>query len=88
MILIFKIFVLVALIQILNRTDRPFLCAGIYATILLPINLMLETPLHIALISAGIAFALASLYFWLLNYFKYGWQYWLTFVGGILVGLV
>lgn len=85
---IFKILVLIALIQLLNRTDKPFLCSGIYAFFVLSVNLIFEAPLQIALISAAIAFALASVYFWLLNYFKHGWAYWAILIGGILIGLV
>lgn len=85
---VFKILILIALIKLLEHTEKPFLCAGIYALLFMVMKMMLGAPVQAGILFAIIAFALASLYFWLLNYLKRGWVYWLVLVGGILLGLV
>lgn len=83
-----KLMTLVALVKLLKITEKPFLCSGIYAVGVLALYLLYGVPLPVALISAVIGLALASLYFWLLNYYKTGWVFWIVFVFGLLVGLV
>jgi hypothetical protein len=84
-----KILLLAALIRLLIATDKPFLCAGIYAGVALLFGLVFGGAFLPALISAAIAFALASIYFWLLDWLDSAsvW-WWVVALGGILLGLV
>jgi len=86
--LVFKLLALFALIQVLYNTENPFMCSGIYASIILVFSLLFGDGFLGAIFVTGISFALASLYFWLLNEFKDGTLHWGIMVGGLLIGLV
>ena len=86
--MIFKIVFLVGLIQLLYKSEKPFLCSGIYAGLVLILSLALGAGVIGALITAVIGFVLASIYFWLLNEFSDGPLHWGILVGGLLIGLV
>ena len=87
--MIIKFIVLAALIRLLIATDKPFLCSGIYAGIALALNLAFSGSVLAAFISAAIAFALASLYFWMLDRLdSASVMWWVVALGGILIGLV
>jgi hypothetical protein len=88
MILVFKVLIILSLLKILNITGKPFLCSGIYALIAFILNLVFSNVLLDSAILASISFVTASIYFWLLNYFQYGWQYWTTLVIGLIIGAV
>ena len=88
MFLIIRIAILVGLVRLLTMTGKPFLCSGIYAAIALFFDLLSGSGPIDALISGGVAFLLASLYFWLLNRYDEGALYWIILVGGLLIGLV
>ena len=84
---IVQIFVLVALIRLLLATDKPFLCAGLYAGLVFLFGL-LTGPLA-AVIAGAITFVFASIYFWLLSKFEgAGLLWWVILVCGLLLGLV
>jgi len=86
--MIFKIIFLVGLIQLLYKSEKPFLCSGIYAGLVLVLSLVLGAGVIGALITAVIGFVLASIYFWLLNEFSDGPLHWGILIGGLLIGLV
>lgn len=86
--MIFKIIFLVGLIQLLYKSEKPFLCSGIYAGLIFVFSLALGSGLVAALITTVIGFVLASAYFWLLNEFSDGPLHWGILIGGLLIGLV
>jgi hypothetical protein len=86
---IIKFIVLAALIRLLIETDKPLLCSGIYAGVALVFGLAFGHSLPAVLISVGIGFVLASIYFWLLNRLDTGSVvWWLVAIIGIVIGMV
>ena len=87
--MIIKCILLAALIRLLIASEQPFLCSGIYAAVALVFGLAFGGKFPAVLISASIAFVLASLYFWLLNRLDFGsFVWWLVALLGIAIGLV
>jgi hypothetical protein len=84
---IFKLLFLVSLIRVLIMTDQPFWCSGIYASAVFIFGLMTGAPFLNVLIAAAIAFALTSLYFWLLNRFE-GFLWWIIMLVGFFIGML
>jgi len=80
--------VLIALIQILIQTNKPFLCSGIYGAIAAFFGLVLGHGFVGALVAGGMAFLLSSVYFWLLDRFDGSFWWWIIAVGGLVIGLV
>lgn len=80
--------ILIALIQILLQTNKPFLCSGIYAAVAAILSLFLGQGLSGALVSGAFAFVLASLYFWLLDRFEGSFWWWIIAAGGLVIGVV
>ena len=79
------IMILVALIKILLETDRPFVCAGIYAGMNFFFGLAGGFTLAL-FVGVGILFGMASLYFWLLSRLEgAGALWWLVAIGGPFV---
>lgn len=85
--MLLNIIFLVTLIRLLIMTDQPFLCSGIYAFLVFFFGLITGTPFLDMLIVAAIAFALSSLYFWLLNRFE-GFIWWIIMVVGVFIALL
>lgn len=84
-----KLLLLAALIRLLIATEKPFLCSGIYAGIALLFGVFFGGSLLGAVIVGGIAFGLASLYFWILDRLDTGSVvWWAVALGGLLIGLV
>ncbi|HTH48169.1 MAG TPA: hypothetical protein VMB21_11700 [Candidatus Limnocylindria bacterium] len=87
--MIIKFLVLAVLIRLLIATDKPFLCSGLYAGVSLIFGLVRGGPVGGVMISAGIGFVLASVYFWLLSRLDTGsLVWWLVALLGIAIGLV
>jgi len=86
--MIFKVIFLVALIQLLYKTDKPILCSGIYAGLIFIFSLVFGAGFLGAVITTAIGFVLASIYFWLLSEFSDGSLHWGILIGGLLIGLV
>ena len=87
--LFIKVIILVGLIRLLLVTEQPFLCSGIYAGLGFVLSLASGYPFPAVLLGTAISFALASLYFWLLNRFtEAGLIWWVILIGGLLIGLV
>lgn len=80
--------VLIALIQILIQTNKPFLCSGIYGAIAALFALFLGHGFSGAIIGGGVAFLLSSIYFWLLERFDGSFWWWSIAIGGLAIGLV
>ena len=88
MLIIVKVLILVALIKLLLATDKPGVCAGVYAGVGVLFGLMLGVPFNRVLLGGGIGFALALVYFWLLARTEGSGVFWLVAIGGIFIGLV
>ncbi len=86
--MILKPLVLVLLLRLLISTDKPFLCSGVYAGSVFILGLAFREPFLGVLLFSGIAFALSSLYFWLLYRFDEGILWWIIMIGGLVIGLV
>ena len=88
--MIIKFILLAALIRLLIATNKPFLCAAIYAGVALGYGLLFRQALPAVLISTGVSFVLASIYFWLLEKLDGSSEilWWIVAIGGILIGLV
>jgi hypothetical protein len=85
--MIVKILILIGLVGLLRSTNKPFLCAGIYAVAGFLINLM-YSPLREVLMASMIGFFLSWLYFFLLDKFENSVWWWIILLGGLAVGLV
>lgn len=84
-----KVIILIGLIKLLVETNKPFLCAIIYAAITLIFSMCFSAAIIPVLIATGIGFVLSLIYFWLLNYFVDSLLiFWVILVLGLLIGLV
>jgi hypothetical protein len=84
-----KVIILIGLIKLLVETNKPILCASIYAAVVLIFSMCFSVALIPVLIATGISFVLALIYFWLLNYFVDSILiFWVILVLGLLIGLV
>ena len=72
-----NIIVLLGLLQLLNATDKPFLCSAVYAITILLFGLASGIELIELGVSLAIVYAGSSLYFWLLSRFSDSLVYWL-----------
>ena len=84
----FKVIILVALIQLLYRTEKTFLCSGIYSCVLFLFSLIFGLDFLYAILNAVFGFIFSSIYFWLLDYFSEGPKHWMIMIFGLLIGLV
>jgi hypothetical protein len=81
--------ILYGLVLLLVRTEKPFLCSGIYTGVHIFFSILLGANLLSILVLGAIAFLLASLYFWLLSRIQTGHPlWWIVLVGGIILGAV
>ncbi len=84
---IIKILLLVGLIKLLTITNKPFICAGIYAAAEFIFSVASGAVMSHLLISTGLGFALPAGYFWVLDYMDgMGFIWW--FVAAIGPGIV
>lgn len=83
-----KIIVLVGLVKLLDVTESPILCAGIYSFVALLFAGLASYDLSKVLITGLIALCLSFTYFWLLKKLNNSWLYWLVLIGGLIIGLV
>ena len=84
-----KILFLVGLLKILDITQKPFLCAGIYGFLSFLITLIFGYPFIQSLVIGAVSLVLGALYFWLLD--EYGdepMRYWFIAIFGLPIGLV
>ena len=87
--MVIKILLLVGLIRLLLVTDKPFLCSGIYAAVVLVFGLAFGGNFVAVLVSVVIVFVLASIYFFLLDRLDSGTViWWIVAILGIAIGLV
>lgn len=87
--MLIKLLLLASLIKLLIASEKPMLCSGIYASVILILGLAMERHAGGVLLSAGIGFALASLYFWFLNRLDAGSPaWWGVAFAGLAIGLV
>ena len=62
-----KVFVLAALIRLLIATDKPLLCASIYAVSAFAIGAVFGDDITRVAVMAALAFIAAFVYFWILD---------------------
>ena len=87
--LIFKLIAIIGLIRLLHATQKPVLCAGIYAGIVFLLNIASHSSEFLAVIfGTAIAFALSFVYFFLLCRFENRGLYWIILICGFLIGMV
>lgn len=88
MIFVFKAIILTGLIKLLLATEKPVLCAGIYAIGVGLLMLGFGVPFGVTYLRVAAAFCLAWLYFAGLNATEGTKLFWLILVGGLFIGLV
>ena len=86
--MIVKVLILASLIKLLINTEKPMLCAGIYAGAVLFFGLITGGPSFGLFVATAIALACAVLYFWLLQRFNDSALFWVIAALGIFIGLV
>lgn len=83
-----KIILLVGLLKLLDVSNNPFLCSGIYTSFIFVFGILSGNLFVPVLISSLIAFVLSSLYFLLLDRFQDSGLYWIILICGLGIGLV
>jgi len=83
--LFIKLFMVAALVKLLLATEKPLLCAGIYAVIGLTLRLLFGYPFVPTVVASAISFALAFGYFWLLDKFQESGLFWVIMILGFFV---
>lgn len=80
-----KVFLLGALVRLLLRFEKPFLCAGIYGIAVFFLNLALLTdPISTTVMDSALALGISAVYFLLLNRANTGSTvWWLIAVAGV-----
>jgi len=74
--------VLLAMVRLLDYTENPLECAGIYAVLVFFLHLFFgRVSLLQNIVYLTVTFGVSVVYFYLLNRFKYTLKYWLVFVG-------
>ncbi|ABI72381.1 hypothetical protein [Shewanella frigidimarina] len=84
----FKILLLIGLMQLLLKTERPGLCAGIYAAIIFIFSLIVDVSFIDVIIGTAVSGVLAFIYFWLLDRFRDTFTFWIIFVVGLVLGVI
>lgn len=89
MLLVAKVLILVGLIGLLVRTEKPLLCAAIYTGCGLVLGLAINGPSLLLLALTPLSFGLALLYFWLLDRFQDSPLLFFTILAlGLVLGVV
>jgi hypothetical protein len=84
-----KPFLLLALIRLLEQTEQPFMCAGIYTFIRVLFGFLLGEPIGSILLVALVGGAMAALYFWVLDKLMgKGFIFWTVAIAGLVIGMV
>lgn len=73
---VYKVIVLLGLVQVLRRIEKPLICSVVYTVLAFAIGLLFSHPIVVIAIGCALYFLVSSLYFWLLNYFKDGLSHW------------
>jgi hypothetical protein len=74
--------VLLAMVRLLDYTENPLECAGIYAVLAFFLHLFFGSASFLQnIVYLAVTFVISAVYFYLLNRFKYTLKYWLVFVG-------
>ena len=77
-----KIIALVALVKLLDATDKPLLCSGLYAAVCLGVGLFSGNEIKEILLVTSLAFVVASVYFYFLDRVE-GIFWWVILVIGL-----
>jgi hypothetical protein len=62
-----KVLALAMMVRLLIATDKPWLCAGIYGAVTFIVGAVFGDEIASIALMAGLAFAAAFVYFWILN---------------------
>ncbi|MCX7045590.1 MAG: hypothetical protein NTX50_08930 [Candidatus Sumerlaeota bacterium] len=87
--MLFKVLALLMLGKLLLISRRPLLCATIYIIVMLAVGWLDGVDEMRLLVAGAIQFAIAYLYFWLLQKtrdIEYAW--WIIFCLGLVLGMV
>lgn len=82
-----QIIALVALVKLLDSTNKPFLCSGLYAALVFCVGFFWGGYINEILIETVLAFAISSVYFWVLNRVE-GLFFWVILVLGLPMALL
>jgi hypothetical protein len=88
MTLLIKVFLLAAMIRLLIATEKPLLCAGIYAACAFALGAMFRDDITGVVLITGITFAGAFVYFWILDRLGNSSILWWILAVGVGVPLV
>ncbi|MFA4930717.1 MAG: hypothetical protein WC570_02515 [Patescibacteria group bacterium] len=86
-----NLIILYGLIQLLNLTKNPYLCAGSYVLVLIVLNLFVNPGIFI---NNNLLFTISDLflnfifflaYFWLLNKTEGHWLWWVVLIIGFIL---
>lgn len=90
--LIFRLLFIVGIIRLLMVTNKPFLCALIYAVLVAIASFvsgyrfeLSEDRLELILVTSGVAFVASGIYFWLLKRFNNSFLWWPILIVGVLI---
>jgi hypothetical protein len=83
-----KIIVLLGLIKLLDATESPLLCAGLYAIVAAIFAGLTATDASRVILAGLVGFILSYIYFWLLKKTRFSWLWWIIAIGGMFIGLV
>jgi hypothetical protein len=84
----FSVIFLVCLIRALVMLELPFVWAGLFAAFAVARRAFVHGPSWQILLSGFVAFAVCSIYFWLLNRFSESMLWWLILIVGFPIVVV
>ena len=88
MFFLFRLVMLVMLVQVLIHTSKPLFCASLYTLITFLVALVFYHVFWTAVLIALATFMLAWLYFWLLERFDESLFFWAIMLSGMAILLV
>lgn len=88
MFFLFRLVMLVMLVQVLIHTSKPLFCASLYTLISFLVALASYHLFWMAVIIALATFMLAWLYFWLLERFDESLFFWPIMLSGMAILLI
>jgi hypothetical protein len=85
MLLVLQIALLIGMIKLLIETEKPLLCAGIYAGVAVVISLAVGTPFLAVMLGGAITFGFVFGWFWLLLRVGEGPVWWCVLIAGLVL---
>lgn len=85
MFILIELLLLVALMQLLLKTEKPGLCTVVYSLAMFLSSLIFGASLADSAIYTAISAVLAFIWFWLLDRTRYTFGYWVILVIGLVL---